>query len=139
MSLDRPTYNQNTIRLAVEQQGLHGVMNNTRWKETINSLLTCEHHFEYECSYVDFGGNEDFGSRFDVREVLPEYYSQILHLDIHTLNYEHIGELVKPKHINKSHLAFPYLKKARYVVTDFGVRVYGYVKAGENVVFHNET
>ncbi|WP_461535051.1 DUF6678 family protein [Spongorhabdus nitratireducens] len=127
-----------SIRREVESRKLYGVMNDTRWQSVYKAFQSQDLPFEYRS--VDIFG-EIFPAdhlRFDIREVFPRHFSTIKWLEVHTKEIKHYGELVPPLVTDHTPLAIEVAAKAkaRFTLTDYGIRIWGYIKQGEVVEFY---
>ncbi|MGY0216446.1 DUF6678 family protein [Endozoicomonadaceae bacterium StTr2] len=129
-----------SIRREVESRKLYGVMNDTRWQSVYDAFQSQDLPFEYRS--VDIF-DEIFPAdhlRFDISEVLPRHFAALRWLEIHTKEIRSFGKLVPPLVTDHTSLAIELAvkAKARFTLTDYGVRIWGYIKQGEVVEFYQQ-
>jgi hypothetical protein len=130
--------NLNQIKKYIESNNYFGVMNNCKWDAIYNIFKNEDLPFLYRSKSIDGSVFPEGHLRFDVREVMPLHNESLLWLEIHSIQKESVGRLIEPKIVDNTPLAIELAEKAkaRFTITDYGLKVWGYVEQRESVEFY---
>ncbi len=114
---------------------LISMMNESRWKSVYSNFQSEELPFLYRLKTIDgeFFPQSVNELRFDCREVFPEKFKVVEWLEIHSFEKTKTGKLIPPQINDHTDLAIEIARqsKARYIKTDYGIKIVGYVKRSE--------
>ena len=130
--------NLKSIKMLIEHEKLIGVMSDCKWDAIYKLFQDRSLHFLYRSKEIDGSVFPEGHLRFDIREVFPIYHASLLWVEVHSIEKVEIGKLVAPKIIDNTAAAINLAEKAkaRFTLTEYGLKIWGYVKQGENVDFY---
>jgi hypothetical protein len=130
--------NLNQIKQYIESNNYFEVMDNCKWDAIYNLFQNEDLPFLYRTKSIDGSVFPEDHLRFDVREVMPRYNESLLWLEVHSVEKIEIGKLVKPRGVDNTACAIELVEKAkaRFTLTDYGLKIWGYLEQGESVIFY---
>ena len=128
----------NQAKQIVEDKNLFGVMNDTKWQAVYEIFQDPDLPLLYRSKTIDGEVFPEDHLRFDIREVFPQYFSSLQWLEIHSKEVVADGGLLPPRINDHTAVAIELANKAkaRFTVTDYGIKIWGYIKVGENIEFY---
>lgn len=121
----------NDIKKIIEDEELFGVMNNSRWQAVYKIFSESDQPFQFKSKIIDGEVFPEDHLRFDSREVFPKHFSSILWLEVHTKD--------KNTDCTAEAIETAIRAKARFTLTEYGLKILGYTKLGDNIEFYNQT
>lgn len=128
----------NSIKQSVNDMNLFGVMNDTKWKAVYDIFQDTDLPFLYRSKDINGDAFPEGHLRFDIREVFPKHFSSLMWLEVHSKEEKSTGRLLPPKIIDHTAMAINTAQKAkaRFTITEYGIKIWGYIKAGEDIEFY---
>jgi hypothetical protein len=119
----------------IEKERMIGVMNNAKWNSLFEALNTIDELLSYRVTYIDGSTWPDAEASFPYTSELAQIWGNFMAMEYIDLDarIEHSkGSLLKPKIIDHKQKVIELCteQKAKFSITENGIRVWGYFRHG---------